>query len=169
MTKPVESVVKKIVSDKLSDYVEVREAETAKPTAARKTATYKAPAARRVTSYDEYAKRTPAIRTPSVFSKAKVDEKLLRMQELPTPDKPIKNYAGYSREEWDFVLDEASGYLADVLEGAGLVYKGGFSVSHFRKGLSILLQESFKHRDPFDKRNRFISVDGRIDTDERKP
>jgi hypothetical protein len=31
------------------------------------------------------------------------------------------------------------------------------------------MQEGFMHEDPYDKKRRFISVDGRIDSDERKP
>ena len=165
-----------IVRTKLSEY-NTSEPEVAATTPAPSKPTHKTrntysrnkPATRRVTSYDEYAKRVPAIQTPSVLSKEKVDAILLQCRELPTPDKPIKNYAGYSREEWDKLLEVLARYMADVCEGAGLQYKGSMSVNWFRKGLSVLLQESFMHADPYDKKRRFISVDGRIDSDERKP
>jgi hypothetical protein len=38
-----------------------------------------------------------------------------------------------------------------------------------RKHVSLMMQEAFMHEDPYDKKRRFISVDGRIDSDERKP
>lgn len=125
---------------------------------------------RPVMSREEYLKRHPEAATPSVASKGKTDELLLACQELPTPDQPIKGYAGYSREEWDKLVTIIARYTADVAEGAGLLYKGGmFCPDNLRKGLSVLLQENFSHIDPYDKRRRSISVDGRIDTDERKP
>lgn len=124
---------------------------------------------RPATSYDDYKKLVPAIETPSVFSKAKVDEVLKQCKELPTPDSPQKNYAGYSRTEWDTLLEVVSRYMLDVVEGAGLHVKGGFSPDGLRADLSLTLQRHFMHHDPYDKRNRWISVDGRIDSDERKP
>ena len=124
---------------------------------------------RRVTSREEYERMVPAIKTPSVFSKAKVDETLSACRELPTPDKPIKNYAGYSRKEWDLLVDVVSKYLLDVVEGAGLEVKGMFSSQGLRNELSLILQKHFSHRDPYDQIRRMISVDGRIDSDERKP
>lgn len=120
------------------------------------------------TSASDYAKLVPAIKTPSAFSKVKVDEVLLQCCELPTPDEPQKNYAGYSREEWDTLLEVFARYAADVLEGAGLEYKGFFAPEAFKKAVSLALQENFFHRDPYDGRRRFISVDGRIDSDKRK-
>jgi len=97
MTKQANDVVNKIAGSKLADYGIEREAPTAKTTAPRKTYTQKY-TPKPATSYEDYAKRVPAIQTPSVFSKAKVDEVLMRCRELPTPDKPQKNYAGYSRK-----------------------------------------------------------------------
>lgn len=119
---------------------------------------------------EEWLKSNPEAATPSVSSKAKVDKVLLACRELPTPDKPIKNYAGYSRKEWDKLVDVMSSYMGDVAEGAGLIYKGGmFGPDDLRKGMSMLLQKCFKHQDPWDQKYRSISVDGRIDSDERKP
>ena len=169
-------VTDKLVKTKLADYstepkpkpVQTPDlfASGRRQPSTRKTKTY---SPKPVTSAADYARKYPAIQTPSALSKAKVDQLLLDCRELPTPDKPQKNYAGYSRDEWDRLLAVVARYTADVCEGAGLHYKGNMAVEHFRKGLSILLQESFMHHDPYDKRNRFISVDGRIDTDERKP
>lgn len=130
---------------------------------------YKPAQTRRVTSKEDYEKMVPAIKTPSVFSKAKVDELLLQCRELPTPDKPQKNYAGYSRKEWDTLVDVVAKYLLDVVEGAGLECKGIFFKSSLREDLSLTLQKHFNHRDPYDQVRRMISVDGRIDSDERKP
>ena len=131
--------------------------------------TYSAPK-RPVMSREDWIKMHPEARTPSVMSKGKTDETLLACQELPTPDQPIKGYAGYTREEWDKLLYVVARYMADVVEGAGLIYKGGlFCPDNFRDGLSLLLQQNFSHHDPYDQRPRSISVDGRIDTDERKP
>ena len=125
---------------------------------------------RPVMSREEYLKRHPEAATPSVASKGKTDELLLACQELPTPDQPIKGYAGYSREEWDKLVTIIARYTADVAEGAGLLYKGGmFCPENLRKALSVALQENFSHVDPYDKRRRAISVDGRIDSDERQP
>jgi len=175
MSQQIESAVDKIVRKSLDAYSTEKEgtqvaATTSVPksTYGRKTAT-KATASRSVTSYEDYAKQVPAIRTPSVFSKAKVDEVLLQCRELPTPDKPQKNYAGYSRKEWDTLVEVVTRYTADVCEGAGLHYKGMFSPDAFKRAMSVALQENFFHHDPYDKRNRYISVDGRIDSDERKP
>lgn len=125
---------------------------------------------RPVTPRAEYIKRYPESQTPSVSSKAKVDKTLLACQELPTPDQPIKGYAGYSREEWDKLVGVMSSYMADVAEGAGLIYKGQmFCPQQWRDGLSVLMQKCFTHTDPYDHKRRYISVDGRIDTDDRKP
>lgn len=173
MTKQTSDVVGAIVREKLSDYVEMGEQTRGAEVAKAKTPRAKTKSApvspRRVTSYADYAKRVPAVQTPHVFRQAEVDRVLLDCRELPTPDKPIKDYAGYSRAEWDKLLGVLASYMADVCEGAGLHYKGSFAVGSFRKGLSVLLQQHFMHHDPYDKRNRFISVDGRIDSDERKP
>ena len=168
MTKQANDVVNKIAGSKLADYGIEREAPTAKTTAPRKTYTQKY-TPKPATSYADYAKRVPAIQTPSAFSKAKVDEVLMRCRELPTPDKPQKNYAGYSRKEWDMLVDVVSGYMLDVVEGAGLISKGSMSGATVRKHVSLMMQEAFMHEDPYDKKRRFISVDGRIDSDERKP
>ena len=125
---------------------------------------------RPVMSREEYLKRYPEAATPSVSSRANVDKLLLACQELPTPDQPIKGYAGYTREDWDKLVSIIARYTADVAEGAGLIYKGGmFCPDNLRKSLSLALQANFSHHDPYDKRPRSISVDGRIDTDERKP
>ena len=125
---------------------------------------------RPVMSREEYIRLHPEAATPSVSSKARVDKLLLACQELPTPDQPIKGYAGYTREDWDKLVSIIASYTADVAEGAGLIYKGGmFCPDNLRKSLSLALQANFSHHDPYDKRPRSISVDGRIDTDERKP
>lgn len=137
-----------------------------------KRRTYTAPvkSQRPVMSRQEWLKLHPEAATPSVSSKAKVDKTLLACQELPTPDQPIKNYAGYSREEWDKLVGVMSSYMADVAEGAGLIYKGQmFCPQEWRDGLSVLMQKCFTHTDPYDHKRRYISVDGRIDTDDRKP
>ena len=133
---------------------------------------YSAPVTTRrpVMPRQDWLKSHPEAATPSVMSKAKVDKTLLACQELPTPDQPIKNYAGYSRKEWDKLVGVMTSYMGDVAEGAGLIYKGGmFGPDDLHKGMSMLLQKCFKHCDPYDKRYRSISVDGRIDSDERKP
>jgi len=125
---------------------------------------------RPVMSREEYLRRYPEAATPSVSSRANVDKLLLACQELPTPDQPIKGYAGYTREDWDKLVSIIARYTADVAEGAGLIYKGGmFCPDNLRKSLSLALQANFSHHDPFDQRRRSISVDGRIDTDDRKP
>lgn len=137
-----------------------------------KRRTYTAPVRpkRPVMSRQEWLKLHPEAATPSVSSKAKVDKTLLACQELPTPDQPIKGYAGYSREEWDKLVGVMSSYMADVAEGAGLIYKGQmFCPQEWRDGLSVLMQKCFTHTDPYDHKRRYISVDGRIDTDERQP
>jgi len=137
-----------------------------------KRRTYTAPvkSKRPVMPRQEWLKLHPEAATPSVSSKAKVDKTLLACQELPTPDQPIKGYAGYSREEWDKLVGVMSSYMADVAEGAGLIYKGQmFCPQEWRDGLSVLMQKCFTHTDPYDQKRRYISVDGRIDTDDRKP
>lgn len=170
MTKQADEVVKEITRSKLSDYglEETREAPTAKTIAPRKTYTPRY-TPKPATSAEDYAKRYPAIQTPSVLSKAKVEQVLLDCRELPTPDKPQKNYAGYSRQEWDKLVEVVTHYTLDVVEGAGLVSKGAMAGAVVRKHVSLMLQEGFMHEDPWDKKRRFISVDGRIDSDERKP
>lgn len=167
MSKQANEVVESIVRKSMDAYVTREEAKPAKTyTSPRKKTTY---TPRPTTSYDDYAKTVPAIKTPSAFSKAKVDEVLVQCRELPTPDKPQKNYAGYSRKEWDTLVEVVTRYTADVCEGAGLHYKGMFSPDAFKRAMSVALQENFFHHDPYDKRNRYISVDGRIDSDARKP
>jgi hypothetical protein len=183
--KNINEAIDEIVGESMSSYglekekpapenLPIRNTGSSSPNASSaktRRAIYHAPrkSAKPVTSQLDWQEKYPASQTPHVFNQAKVDDLLLRCRELPTPDKPIKNYAGYSREEWDKLLGVLSTYLADVAEGAGLLYKGGFSADAFRKDLSILLQVHFKHHDPYDHRNRYISVDGRIDTDERQP
>ena len=165
-----QEAVDKIVRKKLNEYANVeREEVTPAKTYTPSRPTKVAKTYRRVTTQEEYEKLVPAIKTPSAFSKAKVDEVLVQCRELPTPDKPQKNYAGYSRQEWDTLLEVLSRYTADVCEGAGLQYKSWLSPEAFRKALSLALQENFLHVDPYDNRKRYISVDGRIDSDTRKP
>ena len=126
---------------------------------------------RPVTPRAEYAKRYPESQTPSASSRASVDKVLLDCRELPSPDQPIKGYAGYTQEEWDKLLTVVTRYMADVVEGAGLIYRGPtmFGVDRWRDGLSLLMQECFRHRDPWDDKYRSISVNGRIESDDRKP
>lgn len=183
--KNINDAIDEIVSDSMSNYGIEQEKpkpqilpstgfgnsrSTVSPAKTRR-AVYHAPAKTKkpAKSVLEYRDRWPASATPHVLSKAKADETLLQCRELPTPDKPIRNYAGYSREEWDKLIEVLGSHFADTAEGAGLIYKGGFSARAFRKDLSILLQVHFKHLDPYDSKYRFISVDGRTDSDERKP
>lgn len=168
--KNANDIVKDIARTKLSEYGagEVEQATESTTAPAPRVPKYakparKSPYARKSTSQEDYAKLVPAIKTPSVLSKAKVDELLVKCRELPTPDSPQKNYAGYTIEEWSTLVDVISRYAADVCEGAGLQYKSFLSPEQFRKAMSAAMLHAFNHVDPYDKRIRFISVDGKLE------
>ncbi len=155
MTKQAKDVVNTITRSKLSDYgvTEKREAPTAKTTAPRKTYTQKY-TPKPATSYADYAKRVPAIQTPSALSKAKVDGKLMALRELPWPE----DTARYSRSDYERLVSVLADYVLDVTEGAGLINQGTAGTA-LRDALSALLPDHFKHLDPHDGKYRVISVE----------
>ena len=157
MTKQADNVVSEIVSKKLNDLVEVKREEPKpyKSKAPRRTTTFApAYAPRPSTSAADYATRYPAIQTPSVLSKAKVDEKLKAMQELPWP----KETAVYKRADFERLVSTLADYMLDVTEGAGLI-NAGTAGSALRDALASVIPDHFKHRDPFDGEYRVISVE----------
>lgn len=155
MTKQAKDVVNTITRSKLSDYgvTEKREAPTAKTIAPRKTYTQKY-TPKPATSYADYAKRVPAIQTPSALSKAKVDGKLMALRELPWPE----DTARYSRSDYERLVSVLADYVLDVTEGAGLINQGTAGTA-LRDALSALLPDHFKHHDPHDGKYRVISVE----------
>jgi hypothetical protein len=160
MNKQADNVVSEIVSKKLNDLVEVKREEPKpyKSKAPRRTTTFTpAYVPRPSTSAKDYATRYPAIQTPSVLSKAKVDEKLKAMQELPWP----KETAVYKRADFERLVSTLADYMLDVTEGAGLI-NAGTAGSALRDALASVIPDHFKHRDPFDGEYRVISVE---DTD----
>jgi len=156
MTKQADNAVNKIVSKKLTDLVEVKREEPNpfKSTAPRKTTKPIAYAPRRVTSAQDYATMFPAIQTPSVLSKAKVDEKLKALQELPWPH----DTAVYKRKDFERLVSTLADYLLDVTEGAGLINSGDAG-SALRDALAVIVTDNFKHRDPYDGKYRNITVE----------
>ena len=156
MTKQADNAVNKIVSKKLNDVVEVKREEPNpfKSTAPRKTTKPIAYAPRRVTSAQDYATMFPAIQTPSVLSKAKVDEKLKALQELPWPH----DTAVYKRKDFERLVSTLADYLLDVTEGAGLINSGDAG-SALRDALAVIVTDNFKHRDPYDGKYRNITVE----------
>ena len=156
MTKQADNAVNKIVSKKLTDLVEVKREEPNpfKSTAPRKTTKPIAYAPRRVTSAQDYATMFPAIQTPSVLSKAKVDEKLKALQELPWPH----DTAVYKRKDFERLVSTLADYLLDVTEGAGLINSGDAG-SALRDALAVIVTDNFKHRDPYDGKYRDITVE----------
>ena len=158
MTKQADNAVSKIVSKKLDDLVEVKREEPNpfKSTAPRKPTKPIAYAPRRVTSAEDYATMFPAIQTPSVLSKAKVDEKLKALQELPWPHET----AVYKRKDFERLVSTLADYLLDVTEGAGLINARGEAGGLIREELaSIITSGAFKHRDPYDGKYRDITVE----------
>jgi hypothetical protein len=147
--------VSKIVSKKLTDLVEVKREEPNpfKSTAPRKP-TKPIAYAPRVTSAQDYATMFPAIQTPSVLSKAKVDEKLKALQELPWPH----DTAVYKRKDFERLVSTLADYLLDVTEGAGLINSGDAG-SALRDALAVIVTDNFKHRDPYDGKYRDITVE----------
>ena len=156
MTKQADNAVSKIVSKKLDDLVEVKREEPNpfKSTAPRKPTKPIAYAPRRVTSAEDYATMFPAIQTPSVLSKAKVDEKLKALQELPWPH----DTAVYKRKDFERLVSTLADYLLDVTEGAGLINSGDAG-SALRDALAVIVTDNFKHRDPYDGKYRDITVE----------
>ena len=156
MTKQADNVVSEIVSKKLNDLVEVKREEPKpyKSKAPRKMTKPIAYTPRQATSAKDYATRYPAIQTPSVLSKAKVDEKLKAMQELPWP----KETAVYKRADFERLVSTLADYMLDVTEGAGLI-NAGTAGSALRDALASVIPDHFKHRDPFDGEYRVISVE----------
>ena len=106
------------------------------------------------TSAKDYKARYPAAQTPSVLSKAKVDQRLKAMQELPWP----RETAVYSRLDFERLVSVLADYMLDVTEGAGLINSGTAGTA-LRDALAKIIPDHFKHCDPFDGEYRVISVE----------
>ena len=156
MNKQADNVVSEIVSKKLNDLVEVKREEPKpyKSKAPRRTTTFTRVVPRSSTSAKDYATLFPAIQTPSVLSKAKVDAKLMALRELPWPEETAR----YSRADFERLVSTLADYMLDVTEGAGLINAGNAG-SALRDALSSVIPDHFKHRDPFDGEYRVISVE----------
>lgn len=106
-----------------------------------------------VTSYEDYAKQFPAIQTPHVLSKEKVDATLLKCRELPWPD---GDFASYEPKDKDVLIATLYRYFNDVVEGAGLYIKGGDERDKLRERLWKIVTDHYFHKDPYDNQYRVI-------------
>tara|TARA_R100001082_G_scaffold80737_1_gene47754 strand:+ start:868 stop:1422 length:555 start_codon:yes stop_codon:yes gene_type:complete len=79
------------------------------------------------TSREEYRKNFPYVKTPSVFSKPKIDEKLREIAGKyafqPNPKQPIHNFAFADEALITEMVDVLYRYVGDVLEGMDLIYR----------------------------------------------
>ncbi len=106
-----------------------------------------------VTSYEDYAKQFPAIQTPHVLSREKVDKVLMQCRELPWPD---DEYATYVTKDKDVLIGTLYRYFNDVAEGAGLYIKGGNERDKMMERLWRIVSDHYFHKDPHDQQYRVI-------------
>lgn len=126
---------------------------TTKAYSPRKTKVVRKSAPKPVTSYEDYAKQWPAIQTPHVLSKEKVDATLLKCRELPWPD---GEYASYEPKDKDVLIATLYRYFNDVAEGAGLYIKGGNERDKMMERLWRIVSDHYFHKDPHDQQYRVI-------------
>lgn len=111
------------------------------------------PGMRRMQERREYVARMPAVETPSVFTKAKVDEALRALAGRPGID---GMEAVYRPEDWDVLVSEVTGYLLDVVEGAGLVVKSRFAGGVIRAAVGQALLEQTQHWGSDDRYRKIV-------------
>ena len=126
---------------------------TTKAYSPRKTKVVRKSAPKSVTSYEDYAKQWPAIQTPHVLSKEKVDATLLKCRELPWPD---GDFASYEPKDKDVLIATLYRYFNDVVEGAGLYIKGGDERDKMMERLWKIVTDHYFHKDPYDNKYRVI-------------
>jgi len=119
----------------------------------RKTKVVRKSAPKPVTSYDDYAKQFPAIQTPHVLSREKVDKVLMQCRELPWPD---DEYATYVTKDKNVLIGTLYRYFNDVAEGAGLYIKGGNERDKMMERLWRIVSDHYFHKDPHDQQYRVI-------------
>lgn len=90
---------------------------------------------------DDYAKRVPAIVTPSVLTKARVDAKLVRLRgEFQLRD----GRAEIDAAAWDMLVETVMGYLLDVCEGSGMILRSGADADRVRAAVEGMMRDSFR-------------------------
>lgn len=137
--KTGEEVVHQLVSDKLDEYL-VTEAPSEAPPAG--AASPEGPS-----SVDDMWQEWPefsleewseALKTPSVFSRAKVDETLLDVR--ARADVSGETGARFSEEDWAILSDTVRRYLLDVVEGCGLIVRSGEHIEEIGQTLDGMLR-----------------------------
>ena len=93
-----------------------------------------------------------AVKTPSVFSRAKVDETLRRMR--AKADCSGVSGARFSEDEWAEVVDTVNRYLLDVVEGCGFIVRSAEHIEEIKRsvdetlrGMIYLDEEAGRFRD----------------------
>ena len=105
------------------------------------------------TSREEYRKKFPSVKTPSVFSKPKIDEHLREIAGnysfQPNPKQPIHNFAFADEALITEMVDVLYRYVGDVLEGMDLIYNSASGVKDKNKEMlrSMILSCSHMSED----------------------
>lgn len=149
--KDGDAVASQIVGDKLDGYLvgegEERKGESPVQRHARKTAVVHEPSVledlvdgedRSARAHRSVRRYQEAVKTPSVFSRARADETLL---ELRRSAELRAGAALYGPEEWERVVGVVTGYLLDVVEGAGFIVRDGAQIMEARRVVGELMKE----------------------------
>ncbi|MAS48167.1 MAG: hypothetical protein CL557_12270 [Alphaproteobacteria bacterium] len=155
--KAVDAIAKK----KLADIgVEIDAPETladdtftTKAYTPRKTKVVRKSEPKKATPLSEWEERWEAVKTPSVLSWDKANQKLLLCKELPWPD---GDYASYETKDKDILIGTLYTHFNDIAEGAGLYIKGGNERDKMMERLWRIVSDHYFHKDPHDQQYRVI-------------
>jgi len=109
------------------------------------------------TSREQYIKQFKSAQTPSSAVRPVLDVKLSVLAKMPVLE---QTDAVFEPDLYDEMVMEVSRYMADVMEGAGFVYRHGASDNkELRKLLGEFIQTRMAHID-LSGRRRFVAVKG---------
>jgi len=156
--KTGEEVVHQLVSEKLDEYIgtaseatpEVTPEATARPEEPGSTADVRQEWPE--FSFEEWSE---ALKTPSVFSRAKVDKTLQDVRARAHLSEAA--CARFSEEDWAILSDTVRRYLLDVVEGCGLIVRSGEHIEEIGQTLDEMLR-GMLFLDEKDGRFRHVQV-----------
>lgn len=121
------------------EFGRVKPKAKAKKKSTRKTAVYT-----RATTKSAWEAQNPVAKTPSSYSKPKVEQALLEMRKAPKCD---GGKAFYDPNDWREIVGVVSRYVADVVEGGGFIYKGTQAPNLVRQKIANMLAKDFYYLD----------------------
>ncbi len=119
----------------------------------RKTKVVRKSEPKKATPLSKWEEQWEAIKTPSVLSWDKANQKLLMCKELPWPD---DEYASYETKDKDILIGTLYTHFNDIVEGAGLYIKSDDERDKMMERLWRIVSDHYFHKDPHDQQYRVI-------------